>query len=209
VAERAGRRGFGVTIGLAALGGVVAAVGGNHAWAEVDAGSSFAGASAVVITSIERATAPLVTALALVVLAAYGVLLVTRGVVRRLLAVLAAVAALGLVVSAVGAFVQAPREVTSLVGPDGGEVHRTAWAPLSVAASVLLLAVAVVTVLRVRDWPEMGRRYDAPGGGEAVPVDVPVEEQTSLDLWRTIDEGRDPTRTTDRQPPHGPVDPHH
>jgi hypothetical protein len=36
----------------------------------------------------------------------------------------------------------------------------------------------------------MGSRYDAPGSD---PVEVPPEEQTNLDLWKSIDEGRDPT----------------
>ena len=33
----------------------------------------------------------------------------------------------------------------------------------------------------------MGNRYDAPGAG---PVDDP---QSNLEMWKAIDEGRDPT----------------
>jgi hypothetical protein len=37
----------------------------------------------------------------------------------------------------------------------------------------------------------MGRRYDAPAGQEP-PAKAP-EEQENLDLWKAMDEGRDPT----------------
>ena len=43
-----------------------------------------------------------------------------------------------------------------------------------------------------RHWPEMGSRYDAPGAAAATAAGPP-EEQTSLDLWKALDEGRDPT----------------
>ena len=50
----------------------------------------------------------------------------------------------------------------------------------------------------VRGWPEMGRRYDAPADGAAVAPTTPVEEQSSLDVWKAIDEGRDPTDASER-----------
>jgi hypothetical protein len=40
-------------------------------------------------------------------------------------------------------------------------------------------------------WPEMGSRYDAPGAAEQETA--PPEERSSLDLWRSLDEGQDPT----------------
>jgi hypothetical protein len=41
----------------------------------------------------------------------------------------------------------------------------------------------------VPQWPEMGRRYDA-------PTDAPAtqEIESDRDLWKALDEGRDPTR---------------
>jgi hypothetical protein len=41
-------------------------------------------------------------------------------------------------------------------------------------------------------WPEMGSRYDAPGV-QSEPASVPPEDQSSLDLWKALDEGKDPT----------------
>ncbi len=60
------------------------------------------------------------------------------------------------------------------------------------------LASLVTTVLAVRwapGWPEMGSRYDAPtaGGGAAAADLVDPADRSSLDLWKAMDEGRDPT----------------
>jgi hypothetical protein len=48
-------------------------------------------------------------------------------------------------------------------------------------------------VLRVGRWPEMGRRYDAPAARAVAPGGGPAEEQENLELWKALDEGRDPT----------------
>ena len=50
----------------------------------------------------------------------------------------------------------------------------------------------LAAVRLVPSWPEMGSRYDAPG---STP---PPREETSLDLWRALDHGRDPTLPDDR-----------
>jgi hypothetical protein len=40
----------------------------------------------------------------------------------------------------------------------------------------------------------MGRRYDAPAGqAPEAPAAKAPEEQENLDLWKAMDEGRDPT----------------
>jgi hypothetical protein len=38
----------------------------------------------------------------------------------------------------------------------------------------------------------MGRKYDAPADASPEPEQAP-EEQENLDLWKAMDEGRDPT----------------
>ncbi len=56
-------------------------------------------------------------------------------------------------------------------------------------SAVLSVVTTALAVWWVGHWPEMGSRYDAPGGaGDAAP-----EDPSSLDLWKSIDEGRDPT----------------
>ncbi len=175
------RRTFGpvVLAGLASAG--LAAVAGNRDWA-----SSPASTTALVVGD-SSAKAPLAGALALVVLACWGVLLVTRGVVRRAVAVLAALAAWGVLATVVlgyGATADGLRD--SLQQPDA-DVSRTGWWWVCLVSSVIAVAATAAAVRFVPTWPAMGSRYDAPG---AAP---PPREETSLDLWRAMDDGRDPT----------------
>ena len=88
------------------------------------------------------AKAPLATALALVVLAAWGVLLVTRGRFRRVVAGLLAVVAVGLLVAVVGALFAAPDAVADAYAPYGItdiDVQRTAWFWLALVGAMLAL----------------------------------------------------------------------
>ncbi|UMG94899.1 Trp biosynthesis-associated membrane protein [Nocardioides sp. TF02-7] len=161
-----------------------------------------AGAMSVAGQELSQAEFPLAGALALVALACWGALLVTRGVVRRAVAVLAALATAGvLVVVAVGGFVQrddARDDFVDQVGLTGAGGDRftmelTAWFWVALAGSALALAAAVAAVRLAPWWPEMGSRYDAPAAQEPGSADAPAEERTNLDLWKSLDEGDDPT----------------
>jgi uncharacterized membrane protein (TIGR02234 family) len=140
---------------------------------------------------------PLGLALALVLLACWGVLLVTRGAVRGVVANLALLTALGLAATVVVAFFTLPDQVLaaqleSTVPRD--DVFGSRISGWYVAAAVGALVSVATTVLAVRwvaQWPEMGSRYDAPGTRDE--QETPRDAPSNLDLWRTIDEGRDPT----------------
>jgi uncharacterized membrane protein (TIGR02234 family) len=157
-------------------------------------GGSGAYSSTIGITLNALPEAPLVAALAFVVLASWGVLLVTRGRVRRGMAMLAVVASAGMLIAAVVAFVTGPDSLRETLAEIQVpiDVHRTAWPWVGVAASLVALVAAVLAWRLVPTWPEMGSRYDAPG---STP---PPREETSLDLWRALDHGRDPTLPDDR-----------
>jgi hypothetical protein len=61
---------------------------------------------------------------------------------------------------------------------------------------VATLGTVLTTAAAVRlvpGWPEMGRRYDAPADAAPQLAEQPPEEQENLDLWKAMDEGRDPT----------------
>jgi cytochrome c-type biogenesis protein CcmH/NrfG len=125
-------------------------------------------------------SSPGTVALALALLAAWGVLLVTRGRVRRLISVVALLLALGVA-------------VTVLLGAEVDEcAHRAGWYWAAVASLPLVVGAALAAVFLVPGWPEMGRKYDAPAEAAAEPAKAP-EEQENLDLWKAMDEGRDPT----------------
>ena len=196
------RRTFGpvVLLGLAASG--FAAVAGHRAMLRIPTDHLKAiGAAAYTGDEFNRVEFPLAGALALVALACWGVLLVTRGVVRRVVAGLATVAAAGmLAVVVLGGFVQnddAAADLGSRLGLGGATVpvERTGWFWVALVTSVVALAAAAAALRFVGSWPEMGSRYDAPTGSTptATAVEAEPEEQSNLDLWKSLDEGTDPT----------------
>lgn len=191
------RRTFGPVVLLGLLGGGVVAFGGTRSWVEVDGATgavSGLGQSGLATTA-DLGEVPLAGALGLVVLACWGVVLVTRGWVRRGVAAAGAVAALGALASAVHAartLVDGVRDELARGGAVAGDptsVDLNLWWPVCAAGALLAAAAFVAAVRLAPGWPEMGSRYDAPTGGTAAK-----EPETSLDIWRAIDDGDDPTR---------------
>src|SRR4051812_49557529 len=88
----ADRRGFGAVVGAGLASAVLAAVAGRQPWAEGSAPGGLGELSA----TVEAGKGPAAAAFSLVVLACWGVLLVTPGVVRRGASGLRVLAALGL-----------------------------------------------------------------------------------------------------------------
>jgi hypothetical protein len=179
------RRTFGpvVLVGLATAG--LTALAGHKPWLRFS-GNGVASQAG----SLGR---PEVEAVGLVVLAAWGVLLVTRGRVRRGIAVLAAIAALAAAGLALHGLLD---DRTVDIGwfsysNSAPSTHRTAWGWIALGSAVLSAAAALAALRLAPGWPEMGRKYDAPADRE-VPV-VPLEEQSNLDVWKAFDAGHDPT----------------
>ena len=181
-----------VLAGLASAG--LAAVAGNRAWVEWTGRSEGQG-SVLTITGDDSATVPLGGALALVLLACWGVVLVTRGVVRRLVAGAAVVTSVGMVTTAVLGYRSATHGLRDDLAGRGVDLTTgsTAWYWVFLACAVGAVVATLAAVRLAPSWPEMGSRYDAPG---AAP---PPRDETSLDLWRALDDGRDPT-LSDRRP---------
>jgi uncharacterized membrane protein (TIGR02234 family) len=187
------RRTFGpvVLLGLASAG--LASVAGSRTWAEVDPGAFLVPGLVSGGGGTSAGDTPLAGALALVALAAWGVLLVTRGRARRAVAVLALLAAVGMVVTGVvgwSSSVEGLAEELDHMGAQGVSVNRTAWVWVYLGAAVSNVAASVLAVRFVPSWPEMGSRYDAPGAGAPPAAEG---DKTGLDLWRALDDGRDPT----------------
>lgn len=139
--------------------------------------------------------APLALALALVALAAWGVVLVTRVRTRRIAIVLGLLAALGVLAVVIalgpGAHDVAARDLLNRGAPSVGTLSRTSWYWLT-GVGALAQVVALVAGFRLApSWPEMSSRYDAPAGS-AARVERP-EDLGDLELWKALDEGRDPT----------------
>jgi uncharacterized membrane protein (TIGR02234 family) len=181
-----GRRWFGpaVLVGIAGTG--LCALAGSKPWAAPD------GQAGSTLVDKSGGHVPLAAALGLVGLACWGVVLVTRRLVRRLVAVLGAVVAVGLVATAVvgrsSALDSARNATVNLRTPSGA--HTTGWWYVALVGSVLALAASALAVRHVGSWPEMGSRYDAPSGAGSTQNPAEMED---IDLWRAIDQGRDPT----------------
>ena len=184
-----GRRTFGPVVLLGLLAGVATALAGTRAWATVagysDAGEASAYASSLSLAA-EQGEAPAVNALALVGLACWGVLLVTRGRVRRSVAWLGLGSALGTLAAVVVAYDATARDVRSAFEDLGMtaevDVSRSGWIWVGVAGAVLGMVAWGAAVRFVRHWPEMGTRYDR----------TPAEPSEG-DLWKALDQGHDPT----------------
>ena len=186
------RRTFGPVVLLGLAGGGLTAIAGNQQLVE---GSGPAEVSTTSLHLTFQGDLPLATALGLVVLACWGVVLVTRGRVRRAVAALGTVAAAAALVVVLAAYSQVLddlRQDLAQIGITGVELHHTAWYWLAVLGPILGVVAGVLAVRWVPQWPEMGSRYDAPGAQAETPS-APAEEQSNLDLWKALDEGRDPT----------------
>lgn len=184
---------FGPVVGLGIAAAALAAVAGSRPWV-VDAEADGPTPDPLGLVA-DAGEMPLGLALALVLLACWGVLLVSRGALRRMVAGLGVLAALGLATTVVVAFFTLPDQVLAAqtqAALPRDDVFGTTISGWYVVAAVCALVSVVTTFLAVRwvpRWPEMGSRYDAPGGAS----ETRTEDPTSLDLWRSIDEGRDPT----------------
>jgi uncharacterized membrane protein (TIGR02234 family) len=192
-----GRRSFGPVVLLGLGAGTLAAVAGTRSWVDWDAEVVSAAAPAVGYSiSGDVGEVPLAAALAFVVLACWGVLLVTRGPVRRGVALLASLASLGLLATTAFGWSSAAdplRRAFDDYDVTGHDLSRSWWYWVAVVGAVVSVVAAALAVRLVPQWPEMGRRYDAPGAAAVAQPDAAAEEQSNLELWRALDEGHDPT----------------
>lgn len=200
MAEDRARRAFGPVVLLGLVGSGAAAIGGHKEMLTIPESTLRAAGGIAPSVSDRSVEFPLAGALALVALACWGVLLVTRGRVRRVVAALGLVAAAGIfAVVVIGGFVQddqASADLATRLGLDGSAVDagRTTWLWVTLLGSLVALVAAGLAVRLVPSWPEMGSRYDAPTAGAATTAaGKEPEEQSNLDLWKSLDEGGDPT----------------
>jgi len=183
---------FGPVVALGLVSAGLGAYAASKPWVSGTGNESAPGVATM--TWGEVASSPLGTALAFVVLACWGVLLVTRGRVRRAVAALGVIAAAGYVATVAWAPFSLPDHLAEQVRVRTGtaldETALTGWFWLAVVAAVLVLASSVLALRLVRTWPEMGSRYDSPTGRPAATEEQPTE---NIDIWKALDDGRDPT----------------
>ena len=132
---------------------------------------------------------PWLSALAVVGLAGTGAVLATRGMGRRLLGGLLLL--IGLSVTAGGGY--------GAAGLVHGDVDPQ-WPGLCVLGGLLAAAGGAITMVRGRNWPAMGARYERRTAGTPVvaersPVegDHRVAARRTVEAWDALDRGEDPT----------------
>lgn len=203
-------RSFGPTVLAGLAGAGLAATAGHRDWVELTApGGGQAAADWFWQNAPGLGQMPASGALGLVALASWGVLLVSRGAWRRVVAAVGLLASLGLAAVWVTGLLTLRDDVSAEVrGADlaaGWSVEWTSWFVLAGIALVLLVPAHVVALVRLPRWPAMGSRYDAPTARSgsrpaAAPSPAPaadLSEEDPADVWKAIDEGRDPTERAD------------
>lgn len=184
-------RSYGPTVLLGLVGAVVAAVSATREWATARGDAVGLRVEASVTGADSQ---PLVASLSLVALAAWGVLLVLRGRLRRAVAVVGFASAVGALASLVLGSEETRDDALEAAISRGATTDvfvagLSAWYYLAGAGALLTAAALAVAVLRAPGWPAMGSRYDAPSARAHGPNDGPTDE----DMWRALDEGHDPT----------------
>lgn len=140
---------------------------------------------------------PLASALALVVVTAAIAVLATGRRVRRGVGALVVVASAGAVIALVDGRSALDSAISDAVTASpaftggGGSVVRstTSWDVVAIAAFVVAAALGVVVAVLADRWPTMSGRYEAPSASSA-----PAVPETEADIWKALDEGRDPTQ---------------
>jgi hypothetical protein len=184
--SRAAHRTYAVTVLAGLAGAGLTALAGSRVWATTRGDA----AGIKIQASVTGAEAqPLVASLGLVAMAAWGVLLVIRGRARRLVALVGLLASLGAlsgVMLGFGATQDAATEAAIAKGAIGDALvaSLSAWFYLAGLGAVVASAAFGVAVARSPRWPAMGSKYDAPASR------LPAQDE---DMWRALDEGRDPT----------------
>jgi len=194
----ASRRGYGAALAMLAAGGALMLLAYGRVW--VTAGVGEAGLPSLTVELTGRDLQPESTATALVALAGIAALVATRRAGRLVTGIVLLV--LGLV-SAVRAVQFAARDATSTaptgtvgrlvaertgVGSAGLAVSHSAWWLVALCAALLVALAGAVVVLRSRDWPVLGGRYERAGGPDRTEADRRPES-----AWDQLDRGLDPT----------------
>lgn len=150
------------------------------------------------------------TALALVALAGVIAVIATRGLWRRLIGAVIALAGVLLVWRSISALaaVSAARARTLVEDRHSGvEVGSTvphvsvtsAWGALSAACGVLVIVAGLLVTVRGHRWGAMSSKYEAPPARTMTAEDAAqARARADASMWSALDRGDDPTR----------VDPH-
>lgn len=182
-----------VVLATLAAGGLAFFAAGRT-WAEAEVVTDGLAPATVSVSGTDAQ--PLVSALALVVVASALAILAAGPRLRRVvggLTILAAAAG-AVVVPRSGsgrladALVSAAEKSPAFSGPGSlSEVSHRPWDLVAIAAFVVAVVLGAITLRFGPQWPTMGSRYDAPSSHP------PKNDPSDTDMWKAMDDGHDPT----------------
>ena len=195
MAERARRRAeFAIALLLEVLGAAGALVLASRDWQLVSLTRQRPFGNEVVgLTGRTVDAAP--TALALVALAGVVAVLATKGIWRRQVGVVVALAGAALVWRSLGALPALPagsaRALLPVTSGDAGTVTHVAvtaaWPALSAACGAVVLVAGLLIAWRGHRWVAMSARYESPVSPEEASA------RANASLWQALERGDDPT----------------
>lgn len=178
-----------VVLGLLGAG-AVALFAATRVWASATVRTPGLPTDEVSVSGIDAA--PILAGLAVVVVAG-GLAVVAAGgwfrqLVGLLIAAVAGFAALrALTLNAGGAALgRVLEDSPAYLGGTSPDVDGALWPWLATLAFGVASALGVLVAVRGRAWPRMSARYEREAPAAAKPTD-------HTDLWRSLDEGQDPT----------------
>jgi uncharacterized membrane protein (TIGR02234 family) len=142
------------------------------------------------VTATGHAVEAALPALGIALLALAGAIIAGRGVIRRIVGVVTALAAAAAVAVAIAGRGHVSKTLTGREpGGLGIAVHATAngWWLVAAIGAALALVAGVLTALRGPSWAAMGAKYEAQAADRR-PV------TPAVDAWDALDRGEDPTR---------------
>ncbi|MEJ7633425.1 Trp biosynthesis-associated membrane protein [Aeromicrobium sp.] len=182
-----------VVLGTLAAGGL-AFFAASRSWAEVRIATDGLPSDSVSVTGADAQ--PLVPALAIVIVTAALAVLASSPRVRRVVGaftILVAIAGAAVVVldsSSLGDAVgRAVEESPAYTGTGSQDFSVSIWKYVTTLGFVVAALLGGVTARLGGVWPTMGSRYESPAGRPAVTA-----PQSDAEMWKALDEGRDPTQ---------------
>ena len=178
-----------VALGLSGSG--LVAVAGSKPWADLPTKSGPIG-----LNADELLKQPLCGALGLLLLATWGVILVTGPLTRRIAAGFSLVVVAGVVMTVINGWSIASRAAEQL---GGGTPTRNNWIWAALIGAVVVGAASGLALRLAPTWPTMSARYDSPvsAGPTLQTSEVVGSEEggsdTQRELWEQITDGHDPT----------------
>jgi uncharacterized membrane protein (TIGR02234 family) len=191
-----GRRGYVTALLLIAVGAALLLLGSTRPWWTVVATAAGTPSTTEVVDG--RHAAPATVGLAVLGLAGIAGILATKGLWRRTIGGIVALAGLAAALSAQSATGSAGwHDVVTVTA--GASLTLTAthsvWPWVAVLAAALMCVGGALVAAFGGRWPGWSSRYDAPSAQRE------TREPTAHDLWDALDRGEDPTASPGVSPP--------